>query len=173
MVEAIARVKRFPDLRLAIAGEMSPPSLHRELEILPGWERVDHLGWQSRAGVRKLLSEGLAGIVILQATKAYVVSQPIKLFEYMAAGLPVIASDFPLWRKWILHHECGLCVPPDDIDAIAAAIEWMAEHTDAAARMGRNGRALVLEEFNWEAEEKRLIEFYNRFTTPQATARPD
>jgi glycosyltransferase involved in cell wall biosynthesis len=168
MVEAIAKV-RFRDVRLVIAGEMSPPSLLSDLERLPGWERVDYLGWQSRSGVRDILSQALAGIVVLQATKAYVVSQPIKLFEYMAAGIPIIASDFPLWRQWLVGHECGLFVRPDDIDAIAAAIEWIMEHPDAAARMGQNGRSIVLETFNWEVEEKRLLAFYQRLAAPAAT----
>jgi glycosyltransferase involved in cell wall biosynthesis len=168
MVEAIAKV-RFPDVRLVIAGEMSPPSLRSDLERLPGWQRVNYLGWQSRIGVRNILSEALAGIVVLQATKAYVVSQPIKVFEYMAAGIPVIASDFPLWREWLVGHECGLGVRPDDVDAIAAAIEWIIEHPDAAARMGEKGRSLVLETFNWEAEEKRLLAFYQRLAAPAAT----
>jgi glycosyltransferase involved in cell wall biosynthesis len=168
MVEAIAKV-RFRDVRLVIAGEMSPPSLLSDLERLPGWERVDYLGWQSRSGVRDILSQALAGIVVLQATKAYVVSQPIKLFEYMAAGIPIIASDFPLWRQWLVGHECGLFVRPDDIDAIATAIEWIMEHPDAAARMGQNGRSIVLETFNWEVEEKRLLAFYQRLAAPAAT----
>jgi glycosyltransferase involved in cell wall biosynthesis len=148
MVEAIAKV-RFPDVRLVIAGEMSPPSLRSDLERLPGWQRVNYLGWQSRIGVRNILSEALAGIVVLQAT--------------------VIASDFPLWREWLVGHECGLGVRPDDVDAIAAAIEWIIEHPDAAARMGEKGRSLVLETFNWEAEEKRLLAFYQRLAAPAAT----
>jgi glycosyltransferase involved in cell wall biosynthesis len=93
---------------------------------------------------------------------SYVESQPIKLFEYMAAGLPVVAADFPGFRDIVERHQCGLCVPPTDPARIAAAIEWIFAHPAEAEAMGQRGRALVQQRLNWEREAKVLLTLYGR-----------
>ena len=87
-------------------------------------------------------------------------AQPNKMFEYMAAGLPVVASDFPLWRKIIQSAECGLLADPLNPAAIAEALVWLLCHPARAAQMGRNGRRAVAENYNWEREAKSLIATY-------------
>jgi glycosyltransferase involved in cell wall biosynthesis len=163
MVEAIARVERFPDVRLLIAGPADPPTLVEELSALPGWSRVDYRGLQDRAGVRRLLAESRVGLVLFHPLH-YVQSrpQPSKLYEYMAAGMAVIAADFPHFREVVEGNRCGLCVPPGDVAAITSAIEWMFEHPAEAKEMGRRGRELVMHSLNWEHEEQELLRFYGR-----------
>ena len=78
----------------------------------------------------------------------------------MAAGLPVIASNFPLWKEIVEKNKCGICVNPLNPREIAAAINWVLQNPADAAEMGRNGRKAVLEKYNWEAESKKLIKFY-------------
>jgi glycosyltransferase involved in cell wall biosynthesis len=87
-------------------------------------------------------------------------AQPNKMFEYMAAGLPVVASDFPLWRKIIKSAECGLLTDPLNPAAIAEALVWLLRHPARAAQMGRNGRRAVAENYNWERESGSLIATY-------------
>jgi glycosyltransferase involved in cell wall biosynthesis len=84
------------------------------------------------------------------------------MFEYMAAGLPVIAADFPRFREILEGNRCGICVPPRDPAAIAAAIEWVFDHPVEAAAMGRRGRSVVLDSFNWEGQERALLQLYQR-----------
>jgi hypothetical protein len=84
------------------------------------------------------------------------------MFEYMAAGLPVIASDFPLWREIVDGAGCGLLVDPMDPRAIAEAMQWIIDHPEEAAEMGRRGRAAVEHTYNWEAESTKLVELYRR-----------
>ncbi|MEX1014416.1 MAG: glycosyltransferase, partial [Candidatus Paceibacterota bacterium] len=86
--------------------------------------------------------------------------QPNKLFEYMHAGLPVIASDFPLWREIIEGNNCGLLVNPLNPNEIAEAILWLYNNPDKAREMGRNGQKAVKEKYNWEQEEKKLLQLY-------------
>jgi glycosyltransferase involved in cell wall biosynthesis len=86
----------------------------------------------------------------------------VKMFEYMAAGIPPIASNFPLWREIVEGNDCGLCVDPLDPAAIAEAIDYLVTHHDEARRMGANGRRAVLEKYNWSIEEAKLLALYSR-----------
>lgn len=162
MVEAVARVSRPASARLLLAGEMSPASLQAALAASPGWSRVDYRGRLDRAGVRRLLSESRLGLAVFHPVRSYIESQPIKLFEYMAAGLPVVAADFPGFRDIVERHQCGLCVPPTDVARIASAIEWIFAHPAEAQEMGRRGREVVLQSFNWEREAQALLALYDR-----------
>jgi len=83
------------------------------------------------------------------------------MFEYMSAGIPVISSNFPLWREIVEGNGCGICVDPKDPKEIAEAIDWIIEHPEDAEEMGRMGRKAVNEKYNWEKEEKKLIEAYS------------
>jgi glycosyltransferase involved in cell wall biosynthesis len=82
------------------------------------------------------------------------------MFEYMAAGVPVIASHFPLWRQIVEGNACGICVDPLDPQAIAGAIDYLATHPEDAERMGRNGQRAVAAKYNWNIEEQKLLDFY-------------
>ena len=82
------------------------------------------------------------------------------MFEYMSAGLPVIASDFPLWREIIAGNDCGLLVDPEDPQAIADAIDTLVNDPEMARRMGENGARTVREKYNWDIEEKKLLALY-------------
>jgi glycosyltransferase involved in cell wall biosynthesis len=82
------------------------------------------------------------------------------MFEYMSSGIPVIASNFPLWRDIIEGNQCGICVDPLDPRAIAAAIDFLVTHPQPAKAMGENGRRAVLEKYNWTVQANRLTDFY-------------
>ncbi|MDB5729864.1 MAG: glycosyl transferase [Noviherbaspirillum sp.] len=146
--------------RINVAGNFTEPGLEREVKSLRGWDRVNELGYLGRAGVREVLKRSVAGLVTLHPSLNHLESLPVKMFEYMAAGIPVIASDFPLWREILERHRCGVCVDPSDPAAIAAAIDYFVLNPGAARRMGANGRRAVLEKYNWSIEEKKLCDFY-------------
>ena len=80
----------------------------------------------------------------------------------MSAGIPVIASDFPLWREIIHGNDCGLLVDPLDPAAIAKAIDYLVTNPAEAQRMGTNGRKAVNERYNWGIEVQKLFAFYER-----------
>ena len=159
MVNAMDLTRRRA--RLKIAGEFFQDSVAEEVRNLSGWHQVDHAGWLDRPGVKALLHDSLAGLVTLHPTDNYKDALPVKLFEYMSAGIPVIASDFQLWHEIVERNECGLCVNPLDPLSIAQAIDYLATHPDEAARMGRNGRRAVEERYNWPNEEQKLINLYD------------
>lgn len=160
MVKAMALTKGMA--RLALAGPFSPLELEGEILSLSGSGKVDYLGVLDRQEVSKLLSRSIAGLVPFHPEPNHVEAQPNKLFEYMSAGVPVIASNFPLWKDLIETNACGLCVDPLDPESIAKAIDMMESDLSKAEAMGRNGKAAVLEKYNWECESKALISLYDR-----------
>jgi glycosyltransferase involved in cell wall biosynthesis len=95
-----------------------------------------------------------------------------KLYEYMAAGVPVIASDMPRWREIVCGVGCGLVVDPHDPAAIAAAIERLLRNPAEAEEMGRRGRAAVESTFNWEGEGARLLALYAGLERDAVRPRP-
>ena len=161
MVEAIALVPKELSAELAIAGSLSD-ELRNELQNLPGWAQTRILGWLSRAQVEMLLAESRLGLCVLHPTPNHVEAYPIKLFEYMGAGIPVVASDFPLWREFVIETNCGLVVDPLSPIAIAEAITWLLSHPEDAEAMGRNGQMAVQRMYSWEREADQLVETYKR-----------
>jgi glycosyltransferase involved in cell wall biosynthesis len=150
------------EVRLKLLGEFGEDDLQSKLRALPGWSRVDVLGFADRRGVREILGRSMAGLVTFLPAPNHIDAQPNKMFEYMSAGIPVIASDFPLWREIICGDDCGLLVNPLDPAQIAAAIDHIVTRPDDAERMGRNGRRAVLDRYNWLTEEAKLLSFYER-----------
>lgn len=148
--------------RLNLAGGFPEKEVRAEVEKKPGWPKVNEFGFLSRAQVRDMLARSVAGLVTFLPEPNHINAQPNKMFEYMSAGLPVIASNFPLWREIIEGNDCGICVDPLDPKAIAAAIDELAGNPDKARRMGENGRRAVEQRYNWAVEEKKLLALYEK-----------
>jgi len=166
LVEAMRIMKAdgYEEVRLDLIGPISSPELKRELDAVICQHDLE--GYVSIPGpilheqVHEILSQSQVGMAVLHPDPNYVDSLPTKLFEYMAAGLPVIASNFPLWKEIVERNECGLTVNPLDPREIAKAIEYLLAHPEEAQRMGENGRRAVLEKYNWEREAKKLLTLY-------------
>lgn len=160
LVLAMARVQS--DMRLNLVGDISEPGLQAEMKSMPGWSRVNDFGILGREGVRDVYERSRAGLVTLHPIPNYLDALPIKMFEYMSAGIPVIASDFPLWRQIVLAADCGVCVDPLSPAAIAEAIDDIGRSPERARAMGLNGRKAVETRFNWKTEESKLVAFYEQ-----------
>jgi len=150
------------DTRLVLAGKFASTDDFDSAKSMKGWAQVDYRGQVDRSEVAKILTESSAGLALYHPGPNHDDSQPNKLFEYMAAGIPVIASNFPLWKEIVVKNECGICVDPLNPEEIAAAINWVLQNPMAAASMGRNGLNAVLEKYNWEAESQKLNSFYEK-----------
>jgi glycosyltransferase involved in cell wall biosynthesis len=156
VVEAIGNSKAF----LQLAGPVNPAGYMEELKVMPGWKKVSYHGNVSREQVKEIFSKSVAGIVTFLPEPNHINAQPNKLFEYMSSGLPVIASHYPLWKRIIEGHDCGICVDPENSQAISEAIDYLVEYPERASDMGKNGRKAVQEHFNWETEQKKLVTLY-------------
>ena len=149
-----------PEVNLRLAGNFMIDADRQVAEAMPSWPRVRYEGWQSREGIAGILADSRAGLVLLKPVPHEMVTLPIKLFEYMAAGIPVISSDFPLWREIVDGAKCGLLVDPENTSAITAAMQWILDNPDDAEAMGARGRAAVEDTYNWEIEERAIVNFY-------------
>ncbi len=150
------------NISLNLAGKFSDSVLEEEVKTMKGWSNVIFYGFLGRVDINKLLADSIAGMVTLHPTINYLDSLPVKMFEYMAAGIPVIASDFPLWRKIIVENECGLLVDPLAPLEIRKAIDSLVMNRDRAKNFGINGREAIKKKFNWSIESKKLIEVYHQ-----------
>ena len=123
---------------------------------------VELIGKINRDEVNELYGKSVAGLCILHPVENYIEAHPIKVFEYMAAGLPVICSDFPVLKKFVEGSNAGICVPAFDVDAIRSAIVKLLNDRDLARRMGLNGRRAVEEKYLWQNEAAKLIGLYRK-----------
>ena len=151
--------------KLVLAGSFESPRFESEMRSLPGWRHVDYRGWQSREQVVDLLErEARVGIVPFHPVANQVEAQPNKIFEYMAAGLPVVLSNFPVWQELLSSVSCGLAADPLDPAAIAREILWLFEHPNESMDMGSRGKKAVIKIYNWTNEAAKLVGFYGALT---------
>jgi glycosyltransferase involved in cell wall biosynthesis len=115
-----------------------------------------------REALIQVFKRSKLGVVALLPTPNHLESLPIKMFEYMGAGLPVIASDFPLWKQIVEENECGICVNPKDPNDILRGIKYLLENPQKADEMGKKGREIVLAKYNWNAEAFKLVQLYHQ-----------
>lgn len=146
--------------RLQLAGTFYPKDLQTKVENMPGWSRVDFKGWIDRTGLMHLLSNVQVGVITRHPIDRHMSAFPTKLFEYMAAGLPVVVSDLPTIRPIVEKHKCGLLVNPLKPEEIAAGLQTLLDDPKKAEQMGQRGYKAITEHYNWDNEVKTLLTVY-------------
>lgn len=164
IVDSLNFINPRYDVRLKLVGGFPDKNFEKEIKGSDKHSRVEHIDSLPHREAIKQIMEADFGLVCLWPRQNYLNSMPVKMFEYMAAGLPVIASDFHLWRKIIQESKSGVCVDPLRPKDIAKAVEYLIEHPEKAREMGENGRKAILERYNWENEEKKLLRIYDEIT---------
>ncbi|RLB75351.1 MAG: glycosyltransferase family 1 protein [Deltaproteobacteria bacterium] len=159
-------IERGVDASLHLVGPVAPSNFAEEIHSLVhayGLDgRVRVPGAVPYEEVPEFLATARVGLAVLHPDPNYEESLPTKLLEYMAAGLPVVASNFPLWREIVEGNHCGICVDPLNPKEIAQATEYLITHPEEARRMGENGRRAVEEMYNWEREATKLLGLYRK-----------
>jgi glycosyltransferase involved in cell wall biosynthesis len=149
-------------VKLLLAGTFGGRGHRDDAMARSGWRCVEELGQMTQSQLPAVFARARAGLVLVHPEPNHMEmhTRSTKLFEYMAAGLPVIASDFPQWRAFVHEHGCGVCVDPLDRAAIAAAIRRFVDDPDESERMGVRGREAVRRVYNWEPEARKLLDLY-------------
>jgi glycosyltransferase involved in cell wall biosynthesis len=148
--------------RLRLLGTWTSPAEEQAFwQAMAGLEsQVEMVGWVQFEQVPAQLATADVALALLQPIERYVAALPVKLFEYMASGLPVVISDFPPNRAVVAGADCGILVDPADAEDVAAAIARLLNDPDEAHRLGANGRRAFEAQYNWSALEQRLLALY-------------
>jgi len=162
IAEVVKAMEWVNNVKLNLAGTYSPDNFREELMQLRGWNKINEYGLVGKEKVVDIMRKSMAGIVTFLPLPNHINAQPNKMFEYMSAEIPVIASNFPLWKEIIEGNNCGICVDPLNPKEIADAINYLASNEEIAEQMGRNGREAVEKHYNWKAEEKKLLSVYEQ-----------
>ncbi len=153
--------QEFPQFKFLLAGNFYSETYKNKLinliNELAMNERVKLLGRVSYAEVPKLMRQSKIGMLVLPPLFNFENSMPNKLFEYMAAGLPVIASNFENFRRVIETENCGICVDPLNVEEITNAMKALIKDEAKRQVMGQSGKSAVLKKYNWEQEGELMV----------------
>ena len=158
--EIIRAIESTENIKLNLVGTFNEKDIEEEVKSYDGWENVNELGYLNRKEVAHILSQSKAGLVTFHSLPNHIDAQPNKMFEYMSSGLPIITSNFPLWKEIVEGNNCGICVDPLIPKEISKAINYLVIHSQEAEIMGENGKNAVLKKYNWAIEEQKLYKFY-------------
>ncbi|MDF2544307.1 MAG: hypothetical protein K0S47_4025 [Herbinix sp.] len=158
LVKAIKKA----DVNLLLGGDFKSQEFENTIKNMPEYSSVDYRGYLNKDGIVKIYQECYAGICTILNVGQYNKTDNLatKAYEYMSMGLPVIISDYPYVREVLKKYEFGIAVDPQNTDEIANAIEYLKNNPSDAYRMGQNGRKAIIELFNWNIDEDRLIKLY-------------
>jgi glycosyltransferase involved in cell wall biosynthesis len=153
-----------PAVKVYVAGTFATENIKKLVFAHPNWVRVEFSGQVNREEIRNIYVKSFAGIVNFLRAPNHEFSQPNKLFEYMAAGIPVVASDFQLWKDIIEPTACGITVKPDSAKEIANAINKLYVDQQLSESMGQAGREAIVDKYSWEREGVVLLNAYKELT---------
>jgi glycosyltransferase involved in cell wall biosynthesis len=167
LLDAMAQV---PEARLTVLGGRGSPN---DPDLLASQTRARELGIDGRVELRgfvphaevraTIAGAGAAVLPLPDNLMARYFTSPLKLFDYMAAGAPIVASDLPTVREVLADGDNALLVPPDDPPALAAAIRRLLVNPGLAERLRRTAYEQV-RGYTWDARAARIIEALGRLT---------
>lgn len=158
-VKCLGFIRNF-NVTLKLIGKFHTKEFENKLKSLPEFRRVEFLGWVPQEEVYQQLLKADVGLVTYHPLPYMIDALPTKIFEYMSAGLPIVASNFPLWEKIILGNKCGITVNPLKPEKLAQQIEYLLGNPVKRRKMGENGLKVFIEKYNWDHEKRKLLQIY-------------
>lgn len=156
-------VKKIPKVNFLLIGE--GPELYNLQKIVRDYKienNVEFKKWVERKEISKFLSEASIGIGPLRSTTVTKDALPIKVLEYMAASLPIIAQKNTLSHNVLIDGINGFFV--NNEEELAAKITYLLENEQSAEEMGLKSREIVLD-FDWKVIVNKIIDEYNNLKT--------
>lgn len=170
--------KQLPEVLGIFLGKPVNDAYGRQLEQqvaeLGLRDHVEFPGWVPHKQVNAYLQLAKVGVFLLQPVNPrYDNTEPTKLFEYMASGLPVLVSDLPAMRRIVEQHQCGVVVAPQDVEGTARQLIALLRDEKRLQTMGTNGKSAFLREYTWQRCEQSLLAVYNKLLSKSTTMTPD
>jgi glycosyltransferase involved in cell wall biosynthesis len=163
LLEAGRRLRgSYPDSRVWVIGYLHPGGVGEAYRAVEHWPQygIHYGGEVSHLEVPRWLGRARVGLIPWLPTPNAVRGTPVKLFEYMSAGLPVVAADFGYIREIVRDARCGLLVRPGDPVELSDAVEKLLRDPAAAVEMGERGRRAVLVKYSWASQASKLLRLY-------------
>ncbi|MFQ5600919.1 MAG: glycosyltransferase family 4 protein [Candidatus Krumholzibacteriia bacterium] len=160
-------MRHLPGRRLTVVGGNDPQDLERVRGLVAAeglQDCVELAGYRSPPEVRGYLGRARVGVVpspLQGFAESTWFTSPLKLFELMQAGVPVVATDLPSIRELLVDGDSALLAPPDDPQAMARRIARLLEDRGLAARLVQRAAEGVVE-YSWEKRARRILGFLNR-----------
>ena len=160
LLESLAYIKDSSVLYLILGGAGDEFISDAErMEVRDQIEIVDQIPFEEMLGYLSIADIGITPLQPSDKNTYYSLAR--KFLEYVAAGLPVIVSDFPEYRALVEKFDLGLAVNPEDPQEIAAAVNRLVEDQQLRVQLGENAARAFDLELNWEMESRKLFELYN------------
>lgn len=163
--EIIQAIENIPDVKYYLAGPIKPNYIN-ELKSLKGWSKVEYMGVVPFEKVKEIYAKSSIGMVVHKYTPNmdYKIGNfaLTKIFEVMYWGIPVVCTDYKIWRDEVFSkYDCAISVEPDNITSIKQSIQFLLDNPQIAQQKGQNGKQAVEESFNWYSQEVKLCRLYN------------
>lgn len=170
-VQHLLRAVDRAGCRALVGGKIVPASFADQLQQTPGYERTSFLGVLNREEVLSVLRKVQIGVSAPLNIGQYDVTDNLstKCCEYMSMGLPVILTRHAFNERMLAQYRFGICVDPENTEEYASAIRTLLDDPELARRMGENGRKLIREQLNWEAQMPKLLALYAEVEKGSAT----
>ena len=132
-VVKMSQASEKAEIPLVLGGNFMPEDLEKEI-VCDENSLVEYRGFLDTKEIKELLGESYMGLCVLQSKGQYQYMDNLstKVYEYMGAGIPVVVSDFPCYKKLMERLECGICVDSGNIDEIAEGMKWLLAHPKEA-----------------------------------------
>lgn len=159
VMEAISTVD---GVKYCVAGKVSE-DYKNYLKTVPGYDKTEFLGMLPYEEVIKLYAKSMVGIVTYDYSRALGgklgTLGVLKLFEYIQYNIPMIATDFELWKPIVEGNQVGVCVNPHEVGQIRNAVLKLMNDDEFRNTCSKNCDK-IKDQYCWESQEKILLDFY-------------
>ena len=144
---------------LHFIGDIADPILDRKLKsVFAQHMNLVFHGYQSMRNAWKICNQCDVGLAILDPKDNYMESYPTKLFEYLICGLPIVTSNFELYRNLVERYNVGFCVNPYNVDEISNSLREIVDkhkYSDLTSSIA----LFPFNNFTWECEFKKFTHY--------------
>jgi glycosyltransferase involved in cell wall biosynthesis len=158
VLEAAALLREREDIVVLLLGDGKDKPKLQQTAVEMGLHNVFFMPPCPKNAMAEALAAADACIAILKPIAMYRTVYPNKVFDYMAAGRPVVLAIEGVIRDVVQGAGAGLCIPPGDPHALAKAVRYLADHPEEGREMGQRGRQAVVQNFDRPALADRLAE---------------
>ncbi len=161
MIQAFMLLRKDYNIELNLLGPIFDSELKRMIsESARSCDGLNYMGFMSYEEAVECVAQNDIGLMVMHRGRSKEISSPLKMFEYLTLGLPIIASDFEKWHEILDERPCALFVDPDSPEDISAKMETLIINTDLRAKMKENAK-LISTKYSWKSVEERLLKLYS------------